>query len=287
MREEPQTSYNNAFDGVNVHAINLYVPSQSVSLYKNSSSTNIWRYFNVIADEPFLVVTFNPQNGNINFSKNIYFNDIIEIPDTPIQPSCIFEGWYKDGIKWNFNTPIWNNTTLIAQWHHIPVISLTDVQENAIVGVPLILTGTVLPYEANQTIDWSLIYGGTTNAVIFEGKLYTSASGTVLIRATIVNGIAIGTDYTRDFEVKVSISGIDELRNNNYELQVFPNSTKDELKIENYELKINNVEYSIYNSSGQLVMKGILHGNSINVKHLVSGMYYLNINGASVKFVKE
>ena len=85
------------------------------------------------------------------------------------------------------------------------VTNIANVPAIATANVPLTLTGTVVPSNAsNQNIVWSLIYAGTTNASVISGVLYTSASGTAVVKATIVNGIATGTDYTQDFNIEVN-----------------------------------------------------------------------------------
>ena len=80
----------------------------------------------------------------------------------------------------------------------------------AIVGTGLTLSGTVVPSNAtNQTIVWTVQSAGTTGATISESAgVYTlnaTAAGTATVRATIANGMAIGTDYTQDFSVTVKL----------------------------------------------------------------------------------
>ena len=99
----------------------------------------------------------------------------------------------------NFTKPFNISVTEI-----IPVTNITNVPSYATVNVPLTLTGTVVPANATfKTIVWSLVYGGTTNASVNSGVLYTSANGTAVVRATITNGKDIGTDYTQDFNIVV------------------------------------------------------------------------------------
>ena len=71
----------------------------------------------------------------------------------------------------------------------------------------------------------------------------------------------------------------------NASVRVYPNPTNNQLIIENGELTIEN--YSIYSVVGQVVQQGQLHNNTINVESLAAGMYFLKIDGKTVKFVKE
>ena len=84
----------------------------------------------------------------------------------------------------------------------VPVTDITNVTETTNINLPLNLTATVEPNNAtNKTIIWSIVNAGTTNATLNNNTLITTAEGDVKIRATIVNGTAIGTDYTKDFTI--------------------------------------------------------------------------------------
>ncbi|MCL2456266.1 MAG: glycosyl hydrolase 53 family protein [Defluviitaleaceae bacterium] len=87
----------------------------------------------------------------------------------------------------------------------VAVTGISGVPSTATVGTPLSLTGTVAPENAtNKTISWSVFAAGTTGATI-NGNIFSAASsGTATIRATILNGSAVGTNFSRDFSVVVS-----------------------------------------------------------------------------------
>jgi len=78
------------------------------------------------------------------------------------------------------------------------------------------------------------------------------------------------------------------------QLNIYPNPTTGELRIKNYELR-EDAEYVIYSVVGQVVMQGILScrdaachvPTTINVESLSAGMYFLRIDGKTVRFVKE
>ena len=64
------------------------------------------------------------------------------------------------------------------------------------------LAGTVSPSNAtNQNIVWS-VESGPAN-ISSGNTLNATAAGTVVIKATITNGLAVGTDYTQDFTINV------------------------------------------------------------------------------------
>ena len=71
----------------------------------------------------------------------------------------------------------------------IAVTNITGVP--AQVGVDLELTGTVAPTNAtNKAIEWSVV-SGSGSVSVKNGKPYlnASASGNVVVRATVRNGI--------------------------------------------------------------------------------------------------
>jgi hypothetical protein len=96
----------------------------------------------------------------------------------------------------------WINSNDFTQF--IPVENIINVPMTAIIGTPLVLTGTVSPANAtNKTIAWSIVDARGTGAFINNGILHTQFVGTVTVRATISNGAAHG-DYTQLFNITVS-----------------------------------------------------------------------------------
>jgi hypothetical protein len=87
------------------------------------------------------------------------------------------------------------------------VADITGVPGFATVGLPLRLTGTVVPATANnKTIVWSIYNnGGDVGANISRDTLNATQAGTITVRATIVNGTSAGTaDFTKEFPIVVS-----------------------------------------------------------------------------------
>jgi endo-1,4-beta-xylanase len=94
----------------------------------------------------------------------------------------------------------------------VPVTNITGVPTGGTAGVQVDLsTATVVPDNAtNQTIAWTVKNAGTTgltNTAIVDGKFTAPAAGTVKLTAAIANGEAEGTDYTRDFDIPISVPG--------------------------------------------------------------------------------
>ena len=102
----------------------------------------------------------------------------------------------------------------------IPVTDITSVPTEATAGVPLLLSGTVFPAKAtNQTITWSVNDAGSTGATIEGDTLTATAAGTVVITATVEDGLEDGVSYAKDFTVTVYEELIEE-----YNFTVYFNS---------------------------------------------------------------
>jgi hypothetical protein len=92
----------------------------------------------------------------------------------------------------------------------VPVTNITGVATSGTVGTPVTLNGTVAPTDAtNQTIVWSLGTGSTAaGASVSGGVASATGAGTVVVKATITNGLAVGTDYTQNFTITFSAAGV-------------------------------------------------------------------------------
>lgn len=78
---------------------------------------------------------------------------------------------------------------------HKPVTGITGVPTTASTSVDLTLTGTVAPADAsNKTIVWSVKSAGTTGAVITGNTLKTTRAGTVVVTATVTNGLTASSN---------------------------------------------------------------------------------------------
>jgi formylglycine-generating enzyme required for sulfatase activity len=87
----------------------------------------------------------------------------------------------------------------------VAVSNITGVPTVGTAGENLTLNGTVTPTNAtSQTIVWSVKTPGGTGAGISGNSLSTTGAGTVVVTATIANGLAAGTDYTQDFNILIN-----------------------------------------------------------------------------------
>ena len=74
----------------------------------------------------------------------------------------------------------------------------------------------------------------------------------------------------------------------NYKLQVYPNPTTGQLIIDNGQLTIQNID--LYDVIGQKInyqLSTVNYQLSIDISHLANGLYFLKVDGQTVKIVKE
>jgi hypothetical protein len=162
----------------------------------------------------------------------------------------------------------------------VPVTNITNVPTKIISGNSLILKGTVEPPNAtNQVIHWSVVDAGTTGAFMDffnDNILNVPSTGTVKIKATIINGKDIGEDYTQYFiiESRLGVSDIGFAKNS----IIYPNPTTGILNIEVTEsIAIKSI--SIYNVEGKLIKKNkyFINSQQLDISNFKKGNYIINI----------
>ena len=233
-------------------------------------------------------IVLNTISGSLPPGLNFYSGNPIRIAGTPTTA-----GTFTFTIVATNDAGSDTKTLSITIEDIIPVINITDVPTQAVIGTPLLLTGTVEPSDAtNQNIVWKVLSAGNTGAIILNNNtLHVTAEGTVLVQAVIANGEGKGEDYMKEFYITATTEGGGGegiLQITNHELRVFPNPVKNQLKIKNYELKEGEV-IEIYSVVGQTVGAYPCGRpeTTIDISHLASGMYYLKVGNNTVRFVKE
>ncbi len=114
----------------------------------------------------------------------------------------------------------------------VAATNITGVPTKGTVGTALTLTGTATPTSAtNKTITWKVKDKGTTGAVLKNGKLTFTGSGTAVVTATVKNGKTATTDFTKNFTITVaypiSKGKTYEVSGMNYKVTSITNSKKE------------------------------------------------------------
>ena len=160
--------------------------------------------------------------------------------------------------------------TINAPTHHVTVVSGSgsgDYEEGDLVTI------TANPAPAGQQFkEWIM----TTPVTFADGADATSPTAKFNMPTTDVTATATYQPET----------GIEELSLESGALKIYPNPTSGELKIKNYELKIENVEiFDVYGRKVLNFQRSI--SNSIDVSQLANGIYLLKMGNKTAKFVKQ
>ena len=132
----------------------------------------------------------------------------------------------------------------------------------------------------NKDVIW---HSGDTNIATVDanGKIRGISDGETSIVATSIDG-----GFQANGKIIVRNVGIGQLTMDNGQWIIYPNPTSSQLRIENYELSMGNIE--IYDIYGRKIVNCPLSTvNSIDVSHLANGLYFLKIGNKTVKIVKN
>jgi len=170
----------------------------------------------------------------------------------------------------------------------VPVTEITNIPASTTVGTPVYLSNRViLPNNATYTlITWKISDAGTTGATLTGTRLNTTAPGTVVVNATIKDGLAFGVDYTQDFVIKVNPLSIDESELSMIEL--YPNPTTGEFSVFSFQFPVECIE--IFDVYGRIQQSKIVNRKSeivTNISHLQSGIYFVKITTEQGEIVKK
>ncbi len=64
-------------------------------------------------------VTFDSKMGTSIKAQEVKNKETAKKPEDPIMEGYIFEGWYLDDSKYQFDTPVTKDITLIGKWKKV------------------------------------------------------------------------------------------------------------------------------------------------------------------------
>ena len=145
-------------------------------------------------------------------------------------------------------------------------------------------------YKSSSASSWSSATTGYTSIVI--SGLKPSTVYAYQIQSNCGGGNVSSFTAQNNFTTK-SATGIEQLANNNEQLTIYPNPASSELRITNYELRIEKIE--IENILGQLMTvynSSFNTPTSVDVSSLQKGIYFLQATDEkgfkhTAKFVKQ
>lgn len=119
-------------------------------------------------------VTFDSNGGSSVSSQSVTSGDTASKPKNPTKSGYTFDGWYKNGSLYNFNTPVTSNITLTANWI-----------ENG-VSIP------TLSYSKNKSGKWVFI----NNPEAIKPEHFADRSNRLLYRDSFSGNIEIYFEHS-------------------------------------------------------------------------------------------
>ena len=147
------------------------------------------------------------------------------------------------------------------------------------------LSGAALGYA--QTGVQIQFYSGSsqTYAVDSTGKLYFSGDNLLIKTSSSSSDVTIPTSLIQKI-VFTSVLATTEVVSNASKIYLYPNPTSDFIRIKSpakEKLKVN-----IFSATGQLVLQGFYNPDQdIDVSLLSTGLYLVQANGVTIKFIKK
>ena len=121
--------------------------------------------------------------------------------------------------------------------------------------------------QTNIVINY---YTGTQQqyAVEDSGKLFFSNDNSIISKITFKNSLAV-----------------EDIKQNREQIIIYPNPATNYFKISSKDAKST---LNIYNSAGQLVLSKVYKKDEeINVSNLLPGIYFVKVNGSTLKLIKK
>lgn len=248
-----------------------------------SDPENSFVYVDVVT--PF---AYNNGGDTISFDLSTY-------PDIPATGNICFY-WYRMGSYYS----CWIDDIVVTQSDLVPDTCAAPRGLNALItlgetdaSVSLLWIqdgGEVdswdVDYREVGTTEWSTV---TANAIPFVlPGLQFNTDYEIQTRAHCNNGLI--SDPSNLITVHITDTGVDDF-NLEKSVSMYPNPTDGELKIENGELKMENVQ--VYDVYGKLLMTVEVNGNTttIDASSFSSGIYFVKVkteNGVVTKrFLKN
>ena len=139
-------------------------------------------------------VKFNSDGGSSVASQKIIENKTVKQPANPTRSGYSFEGWYLGNTKYNFNSKVTSNITLIAKWKELTKYTVEFDTDLGGSNVPsqTVVAGNKATKPSNPTRTGYIFTGWSFNYV--DSKQYdfnTPVNSNLLIKAGWVKSVKV------------------------------------------------------------------------------------------------
>ena len=137
--------------------------------------------------------------------------------------------------------------------------------------------------QTNIVINY---YTGTQQQYVVEdsGKLFFSNDNLIIKTSLESTEINIPVSIISKITFKNSLA-VEDIKQNREQIIIYPNPATNYFKISSKDAKST---LNIYNSAGQLVLSKVYKKDEeINVSNLLPGIYFVKVNGSTLKLIKK
>jgi Leucine-rich repeat (LRR) protein len=161
------------------------------------------------------LTSLSVNNCNNLETLNCYNNRLTSLAlhaSAPVPILKVWNNFFPSTVAITGPSIAWTGDQVFGEQHDpgfVAVTNITGLPRVATAGVPLTLSGTIVPQDAtNQApIEWEVVYDNDGTAGQIEGNTFTAVNpGRCEIRATIENGLSTKGDdqlYAQGFEITV------------------------------------------------------------------------------------
>ena len=170
--------------------------------------------YTVTVKELKFVVSFNSNGGSSVQSQTIVNNGKVTKPNNPTRVGYTFKEWQLNNKKYDFNTPVTSNITLVALWIKNETQTSTTLKEILIKNGYDVIDNYVYNFTLGDTIV--NINNKLGKDITFDTKTTIISTGTIIKRGNESYTVVIKGDLSGDGKINSS----DLLQMRNYLLEV-------------------------------------------------------------------
>ncbi len=96
--------------------INKDMTIQAIAVKEGYENSDIAAFVYTIASEQYYTVTFNSNGGTYVSTQTVHKHGKVSVPTIPTREGYVFNGWYLNGVLYDFDTEVTSDIILEAVW---------------------------------------------------------------------------------------------------------------------------------------------------------------------------
>ncbi len=114
------------------------------------------------------IVSFDTGTNEKIDPQKVEYNKKVTKPDDPVKEGYVFNGWFKDNVRYDFESVVKEAFTLVAKWKDIPTRYITFIAEGEVIDIIEVKEGkdvtppTAPSIEGKVFVKWDGDYTNVT-----------------------------------------------------------------------------------------------------------------------------